>query len=68
MIDKQKAKQLREQGMTFKDIAKELSCSDAYLRSIMKGVAKGVKYEEKSVVEDLQRISKELIEIARRVG
>jgi len=66
-VDKSRAKLLREQGLTFKEIALELGCSEAYLRTIMRGVAKGVRYQEFSVEDDLRRISKELAGVVKRL-
>lgn len=66
-VDMVKAKQLREQGLTFKEIAIHLKCSEGYLRTVLKGFAKGVRYEEKSVEEELKRISKELLQVVRRL-
>lgn len=66
-VDMQKAKQFREDGLTFREIAAELGCSEGYLRAKLKGVAKGVKYVEKSVEEELKRISKELANVVKRI-
>lgn len=66
-VDMNRAKEMRQQGFVFRDIAKELNCSESYLRLKLKGVAKGVKYEEKSVQEELKRISKELVNLVKRL-
>lgn len=66
-VDMIKARQLREEGMTFKEISEILECSEGHLRTVLSGVAKGVKYEEKSVEEELKRISKELSQVVKRL-
>jgi len=66
-VDKVRAKELREQGLTFREMASELDCSEVYLRTLMKGVVKGVRYQELSVEDDLKRISKELAGVVKRL-
>lgn len=65
-VDKTRAYALREQGMTFKEMAAELGCSEIYLRTTMAGVPKGRKYEPESIESELKRISKDLSEVIRR--
>ena len=67
-VDKALAYQLREQGMTFDEIAKEVGCSGTHIRTMMSGVPRGKKYEPLSVESELKRLAKELMDLSKRFG
>lgn len=66
-VDKSLAMKLREEGLTFREIAAQVGCSETYIRTLMKGVPKGVKQVELSVEDDLKRITKELAGVVKRL-
>jgi len=51
MIDKKKAQELRELGLSYDEIAKELNCSVIWCKKNLKGVSKNTK--EKSLIMEL---------------
>lgn len=65
-VDKTLAYQLREQGMTFDEIAKEVGCSSTHIRTMMSGVPRGRKWEPTSIESELKRISKEIMDLSKR--
>lgn len=65
-VDKDRAYELRELGMTFREMAIELGCSEVHLRTMLTGVPRGKKYVPATVQEELKRISKELSDLSKR--
>ena len=60
----EKAKELREDGKTLKEISTILVCSEGYVRQKLAGIPRGKMEYEENIPDALTQISRQLKDIA----
>lgn len=63
----EQAFELRKQGLTFKEIAQEVGCSEGYIKTQLSGVAKGEASLNFEALMALRKISEDLAEVVRKL-